>query len=214
MDLTEHYKTIATKMVSNFNQRTFFFIRDVSINDIVVDIHFTYHRYETIFTENIQIELFNDNILNSDEENISLLHFEISQNLGKHSLEIFCKLSLENLLEYLKNTTFDVLIGRFIPLNTVECPANHLRTSELQIATRAIFNSINLKIKDNSEECVVCYERTFCKTVCGHYLCFGCTAQIKPVSNTDSDTDEDDKIFCPICRSIILYQSTGGCGCR
>ena len=208
MDLTEHYDTIANQMIFNFNNKTFYFIRDVSINNITVDIHIVYFRVESLLTEKISIELFNDNIVDIEGDCISLLHFEISQKMDKHSLHIFCKLALENLLDYLKTVSFDVLIGRFVPTNQ---SGVHLRTAALTNATRAIFNSIGLNIKDSSQECVVCYEKTFCKTACNHYLCFGCSSQIKQTSDTDSD---DDDAHCPMCRTVIAYSSVGGCCSR
>ena len=209
MDLIEHYDTIAAQMVFNFNKKTFYFIRDVSINNITVDIHFVYYRYEPLLTEKISIELFNDNIVDVDGDCISLLHFEITQQTDKNKLNIFCKLALENLLDYLKTVSFDTLIGRFVPTNQ---SGIHLRTAALRNATRALFNSIGADVKDSSQECVVCYEKTFCKTVCNHYLCFSCSSNIKPTSgNTDSD---DDDVYCPMCRQVIAYSHTGGCCSR
>lgn len=202
MDLTEDYNIISEQMSNNFSRGTFFLLRDLCICGLVVDLHCNLTKLND--TECISIEFFNDNILDHEGDNISLLHFTVSQKKDKHPLKDFCKLSLENLLQYLQDIKFDTLIGRFVPTAN-----NHIRTSKIQFATKNLFKSIGIDIVDKSNECVVCYERTYCKTGCGHYLCFSCCANIAPSSPNDSDDDE--QIHCPICRSSVLYLFTGGC---
>ena len=215
MDLFEYYTTISDQMTLNFNNKKYFLIRDLKIEDIVCDLHFTYSKYDEIQIEKIKVSLFNNNISDWDGTAVPLLQFEISQAIGKHPLNEFCKLTLQNLIEYISGVKFDTLIGRFIPTNNQQ--HSHLRTSKLQFATRNLFKSIGLDIQDNSEECVICYERTYCKTTCNHYLCFKCVSQIKPSTPNNSDDDDgsiDDVVNCPMCRSVVLYQKVGGCCCR
>lgn len=215
MGLAEDYKTIAEQMSNNFSKKTFFLIRDLMIQEILVDIHFTYVKIEqlNLNLEKIKVEFFNDNIMNEVGDTVSLLHFEISQPIDKFPLQTFCQLSLENLLDYIKDIKFDVLIGRFVPKNNIN--HHHLRTASLQFATRNLFKSIGIEVMDNSGECSICYERTFCKTVCNHHICFSCCSQLKLSSPNNSDDDdensEDENIHCPLCRSIVLYSQTGGC---
>lgn len=211
MGLTEDYKTIAEQMCNNFTKNTFFVIRDLLINEILIDIHFTYCRIDVVNVEKIKVEFFNDNILNTEADSISLLHFEIQQPIDKFPLETFCKLTLENLLDYIKDVKFDVLIGRFVPRNNNN--HHHLRTASLQFATRNLFKSIGIDVMDNSGECSICYERTFCKSVCNHHICFSCCSQLKLSSpnNSDDENSDDDNIHCPLCRSVLLYSHTGGC---
>jgi len=203
MDLTEDYNTISEQMSNNFSRGTFFLLRDLNICGIVVDLHCGLNTIGD--TQCISIEFFNDAILDHEGDNISLLHFTVSQKKDKHSLKDFCKLSLENLLQYLQDIKFDTLIGRFVPKAN-----NHIRTSKIQNATKNLFQSIGINVVDKSNECVVCYERTYCKTACNHYLCFSCCGNIAPSSPND-DTEDDDQIHCPICRSPVLYLYTGGC---
>lgn len=216
MDLIEYYTTISEQMCLNFNNKKYFLIRDLKIEDIVCDLHFTYSKYDEINTEKIKCSFFNDNISNWDGDCIPLLQFEISQEINKHPLHEFCSLTLQNLIEYISGVKFDTLIGRFIPTNSQQ--HSHLRTSKLQLATRNLFKSIGLDIEDNSEECVICYERTFCKTTCNHHLCFKCVAQIKPSTPNNSDDDDEgsveEVVCCPMCRSVVLYSKIGGCGCH
>jgi hypothetical protein len=206
MNLEEDYNIISEQMSNNFSRNTFFLLRDLKICDIVVDLHCSYNKL--LDTEIIQIEFFNDNILDREGNNVSLLHFNVSQKNNKYSLKDFCKLSLENLLQYLQDIKFDLLLGRFVPKDQ-----NHLRTAKIQFATKNLFKSIGIEVVDSSNECVVCYERTYCKTACNHYLCFSCCSNIRPSTpnNSDDEDEDDENIHCPICRSVVLYLYTGGC---
>ena len=204
MNLEEDYNIISEQMSNNFSRGTFFLLRDLNICGLVVDLHCNLSRIGE-GNECINIEFFNDNIVDCEGDNVSLLHFSVSQKKDKHPLKDFCRLSLQNLLEYLQDIKFDTLIGRFVPTAN-----NHLRTSKIQLATKNLFKSIGINMIDKSNECVVCYERTYCKTGCGHYLCFGCCGNIAPSSPND-DSDDDYQIHCPICRAVVLYLYTGGC---
>lgn len=203
MDLEDDYNTIAEQMSCNFSRKTFFLLRDLNICGLVVDLHC--NLVDLNQTECINIDFFNDAILDGEGDNISLLRFTVSQKKDKHPLKDFCRLSLENLLQYLKDIRFDTLIGRFVP--TVN---NHLRTARIQFATKNLFKSIGIDVVDKSDTCVVCYERTYCKTACNHYLCFSCCANMTPSSPND-DSEDDENIHCPICRAVVLYLYTGGC---
>ena len=153
MDLSEDYNIISEQMSNNFSRNTFFLLRDLNISGLVVDLHCGLTKLND--TECINIEFFNDQILDGEGDNISLLHFNVSQKKDKYPLKEFCKLALENLLQYLQDIEFDTLIGRFVPTAN-----NHLRTSKIQVATKNLFKSIGIDIIDKSNECVVCYERT------------------------------------------------------
>ena len=175
-----------------------FVFQNIVIKNIELDILF-----KTTPEGNIDITFFQDNLLDTNENNISLFSV-ITINKKNSPIKEFIKVSLTTLLEIIPTLTFDTLIGRFIPNNLEDCSFLHKKNSKLQNATERIFNNIGITVNNKSKECVVCYEQTNCVTVCNHYLCFLCCSQI----TVDENTDE---LPCPICRSSILYSKTGGC---
>lgn len=207
MDISQDVRTISTQMVANFKDDSAFYLTDIIICNLIVDIHFRY--ISSSDTETIIIEVYNDNVRDADGVGVILLHFNISQQMKKRSITEFCELAIENILDYLKTVKFDTLLGRFIPTTY----AGYLQTSALKIATKNIFKSIGIPVVDNSGDCCVCYEKTYCKTTCGHHLCFECCSNLKPAPpSPEEDTDDyQDNVLCPTCRGICLYSHTGGC---
>ena len=168
MDITQDITTLSNQMNKNFQVKSIFILTDIVLDGLIIDLHFRHILGDGM--DIIRIEAFTDNVRDENEVPIALMNFNISQGLLKRPLVEFCKLSLETLLEYLKTVKFDTLLGRFVPPN----PVGNLQTSPVRIATRNIFQSIGISVVDNSGECSVCYEKTYCKPSCGHFLCFIC----------------------------------------
>ena len=188
-----------------------FILQNIIIKSIELDILFRYEKNDTGLL--IDINFFQDNLLDINENNISLFNIITSHKTGIHTPREFIKISLLSLLEIIPTLDFDCLIGRFIPndINEVSSPKEkcgayflHKKNSKLQNATERIFQKIGITVNNKSKDCCVCYEKTNCATACNHYLCFLCCAQI----TLDEETGE---VPCPICRSQILFSKTGGC---
>ena len=179
-----------------------FILQNIVIKSIELDILFRYEKNDTGLL--VDINFFQDNLLDINENNISLFNIITSHKTGIHTPREFIKISLLSLLEIIPTLDFDCLIGRFIPNDINKVSVLHKKTSKLQNATERIFQKIGITVNNTSKDCCVCYEKTNCATACNHYLCFLCCAQI----NIDEETGD---VPCPICRSAILFSKTGGC---
>lgn len=179
-----------------------FILQNIVIKSIELDILFRYEKNDTGLL--IDINFFQDNLLDINENNIPLFNIITSHKTGIHTPREFIKISLLSLLEIIPTLDFDCLIGRFIPNDIQQVSVLHKKNSKLQNATERIFQKIGITVNNKSKDCCVCYEKTNCVTACNHSLCFLCCSQI----NIDEETDE---LPCPICRSAILFSKTGGC---
>lgn len=113
------------------------------------------------------------------QKNVELFRYEKKlDNYSEEKINEFlleCKIIIENL-------KFDKLSGQF------------------EIFNQAYTNpkKIGLDIFDlnysTCEDCVVCYEMTYTKTTCSHYLCIECWSNLK-------------KDICPICRDYLLMKN-------
>ena len=201
--------TVATNIeLFLFKMKTHFTICGVIIDDIICDIHF---KYEKLFdnVQHIKVDIFNDKILDSNFDTISLFSLNIAYNDKVHTNKNICKLALENILEIIPTLNFDTLIGRFLPPVSL-----HRNSSKLQDATKNIFNNIGIKIQDNSQTCIVCYEKTNTITSCNHPLCFVCCSKVvETTCDSEEDEDEESLVRCPVCRAICCFKRLGGCDC-
>ena len=208
--LDEDIKTVCEVMdLFIFKKKSFFSIENVIIDDILCEIHF---RYESLNNEDeiIFIDIYNDKVLDQCFDTISLFSVKLSYKFSSHSKNDMCKLALQEILELIPTLKFDCLIGRFLPLVSL-----HRQNSRLHEATKRIFDNIGIKIQDNSETCIVCYENTNCITSCNHALCFVCCSKVIETPPDQDEADDDDEneslVRCLMCRAVCNYKRSGGC---
>jgi len=190
-------------------QNNVFVLQNIVIRDIVCDILFKYDDHTTDGLE-ICIDIFNDNILDVNEDNISMFNMITTHTTKIHTPKEFCRVSLMSLLEMVQTLEFDSFIGRFIPRDMVRG-----RNKQLRRSVEKVFKGIGLSVKNKSQDCCVCYESTICMTSCKHVLCFMCASQIKASSSVNGDTGYDadsdgSGIYCPMCRSSLSFSGIGG----
>lgn len=110
-------------------------------------------------------------------ENMELYYDRVKlSKLSPKAIGVFlAKIKLD--LEKIK---FDKLVGRFV------LPKGKIIIENIGID---VFGDT----WSTAEECCVCYEKTYTKTSCEHYLCVECWSNIKKKS-------------CPICREFLCAQ--------
>ena len=182
-----------------FLSKTQYNIIGVVIDDIVTDIIFKYEILDGL--QIIDMTIVNDKILDSYCECIPLFNMKLSYKHNIHSNKKLCRLALESMLDIIPTLSFDAFIGRFLPPVSL-----HRQNSKLHDATKNIFLKIGIKLIDNSQSCIVCYENTNCITKCNHALCYICCSRIVETNMADDDEDDDnEELRCPVCRAVCLY---------
>ena len=97
-----------------------------------------------------------------------------------------------NVMAILPTLWFDKFNGKF-------------QSGKLRTSFQNLFKFDNTKTTEECNECVVCYEFTTTKTVCGHDLCYKCNENIEVVKRHYNDPGTRP---CPICRENLLgYES-------
>ena len=93
-----------------------------------------------------------------------------------------------NVMTILPTLWFDKFNGRF-------------QSGKLNKSFQNLFKFDNTKTTEECNECVVCYELTTTKTVCGHDLCYKCNENIEVVKQHVEDPGMRP---CPMCRENLL----------
>ena len=93
-----------------------------------------------------------------------------------------------NIMAILPTLWFDKFNGNF-------------KSGKLNKSFQNLFKFDNTKTTKECNECVVCYELTTTKTVCGHDLCYKCNESIEVVHRHHEDPGMRP---CPMCRENLL----------
>jgi hypothetical protein len=130
---------------------------------------------------------------NYDEDDIELDWVELYSKVIKldknfDSIEYFEEVLIK-VKDLLTNIKFNKLTGRFV-LN---------EDNDYGLCWKNFLDDIPT-VECAYENCVVCYEPTFCSTKCKHSVCYMCINQLKPTYNSEWEKNEK---FCPICREVI-----------
>ena len=134
--------------------------------------------------------------MNDDDEDEYLYNLLADADLVKICVHVpvnnRCNIVMNILNEFIRNIRFCKYTGKFIHKNNVHYAKVH------QSLPTVFKNNENIRFNTTeSNNCVVCYEKTITVTSCNHSVCIPCAINIK--------RDQDDDALCPICREVMAF---------
>ena len=107
------------------------------------------------------------------------------------------KNELEEVIKFIKTLRLDTLTGFFKKMSADETPHDTFDLEMYKLLKKDEGSVIECEIED----CSVCYAPTYTTTGCGHRVCMPC---INKIEKSFSDTCDEKRQKCPICRETIL----------